>query len=46
MKINITEEFESAENITTALNHIAKLIEQGYTSGHYPTWTLSDNESE
>lgn len=31
-------------DMVEALRTIASLIEQGYTSGHYPTWELVIND--
>jgi hypothetical protein len=40
--IEITEEVGSNDEVVTMLRHIANLIEQGNTSGFYPTWTIND----
>jgi hypothetical protein len=42
ISINITEEKNTPEEMAETLRHIANQIEQGYTSGYYPTWELKD----
>lgn len=42
ISINITEEKNTPEEMVETLRHIANQIEQGYTSGYYPTWELKD----
>lgn len=36
----VVEETETATDMAGVLRTIAGLIEQGYTSGYYPTWQL------
>ncbi len=42
IKINITEEKNTPEEMAETLRFIANQIEEGYTSGYYPTWELKD----
>jgi hypothetical protein len=42
----IREDNLDGQDMVEALRHIANLIEQGYTSGHYPTWELVINDEE
>lgn len=44
LKLTIHDEFDTADALTDAMGHIVGLIEQGYTSGHYPGWTLEGEE--
>lgn len=44
--IVITEKFESEEELISALNRIAGLIGEGYSSGYYPSWYTEEKESE
>lgn len=39
-------DLEPAEDMATALRHIANQLEQGMTSGYYPTWELKVEEEE
>lgn len=41
-----TAECEDAEDLPDLLRHVADLIEQGYTSGDFPTWDIEDEEGE
>lgn len=43
--IEITEDVSTKQDMVYLLEHIAKMIEEGYTSGYYPTWALSGEES-
>lgn len=36
--IEINEEFDSVEDMSVALEHIANLLSQGFTSGIDPDW--------
>lgn len=38
--ITINEEVDSADSMATLLRIIASSIEEGNTSGYYPTWEL------
>lgn len=42
LTVRILEEFKSAEAAADALRHIAGLLDDGFTSGHYPGWELDD----
>ena len=42
----IREDDADANRMAEALRHIADLLEQGMTSGHYPTWELTIEEDE
>lgn len=48
--ITITEEQETTADVVDMLQHIAGLIDQGFTSGYYPTWSMdgvpADDEDE
>lgn len=46
LTINITEEFKSQEDLSNAIREIARLLDNGYTAGHNPNWTISHSESE
>jgi len=46
MRINITEEVSSTTDLINLLKHIAKLIDEGYTSGYYPHWSIEKTEDE
>ena len=37
---------EPSQSMADALRHIADLLDQGYTSGHYPTWEIKIEEDE
>ena len=41
-KINIQHETSSPEQMVETLRHIANQIEEGYTSGYYPTWDMTN----
>ena len=41
-KINVKHETSSTEQMVETLRHIATQIEEGYTSGYYPTWELTN----
>lgn len=40
IKIEINQEFENKEEMASALNYIAGLLEMGYTSGFNPNFQL------
>ena len=40
--ISIKHEAENISNMVVTLRHIANLIEEGNTSGYYPTWEIED----
>jgi hypothetical protein len=42
IKVIINEEFENETSMIDGLNYIIGLIEQGNTSGYYPTWNIID----
>jgi hypothetical protein len=42
IKVIINEEFENETSMIDGLNYIIGLIEQGNTSGYYPTWNIVD----
>ena len=42
----IREEELDDTKMAEALRHAADLVEQGYTSGYYPTWELKIDEDE
>lgn len=42
----IREDEPTPEAMAEALRHIAGLIDQGMTSGYYPTWELVTEEDE
>lgn len=49
IKVIINEEFENETSMIDGLNYIIGLIEQGNTSGYYPTWeiqTVPDEETK
>lgn len=42
-KMNLKiEATESTEDMVRLLEHVAGLIEQGYTSGYHPYWELTE----
>ncbi len=41
LQIEITEEVATAEDLADLLQGIARLLREGYTSGHYPNWALT-----
>jgi hypothetical protein len=41
-KIIITEEVETTTELVTLLVHISNLVDEGYTQGYYPHWTIQD----
>ena len=42
----IREDNLDGQDMAEALRTIANLLDQGYTSGHYPTWELVIEEDE
>lgn len=42
MKIFITDDYNSVEELSDALEHILELVKDGNTSGYYPTWSIED----
>lgn len=40
----INEDAEDEEDFAEILHRIADMIEQGYTSGYHPYWTLIERE--
>lgn len=40
MKIEITQQVKDESEMADLLKRIAELIEEGYTSGYHPHWTL------
>lgn len=38
--IIINEEVETTTEMVNLLRHISNQIEEGYTSGYYPTWRI------
>jgi hypothetical protein len=43
-KIVITEEVETTTEIVRLLEHISKLVDEGYTQGYYPHWKIVETE--
>lgn len=43
-EINVTDEFDDAQQVADALERIAELIRQGYTSGYEPAWNMTGVE--
>lgn len=41
--INIEIEEDDTDGISEALRNVADLIDRGFTSGCYPTWSLVEN---
>ena len=37
---------EPGQSMADALRHIANLLDEGYTSGHYPTWEIKIDDDE
>lgn len=42
----IREDNLEGQDMSEALRKIADMIDEGYTSGHYPTWELVINNEE
>jgi hypothetical protein len=42
IKIDIKHETSTPEQMVETLRHIANQIEEGYTSGYYPTWDMTN----
>lgn len=45
-KIVITEEVKTTTEMVILLEHISKLIDEGYTNGYYPHWQLETIEEQ
>lgn len=45
LRIKITEETRTVDDMVVLLQNILKQVEEGNTSGYYPTWSL-DGEAE
>lgn len=43
--IQITEEVKNNTELVYLLQHIAKLIDQGFTRGYDPNWEISGEET-
>jgi len=46
LKIEISEEVATVEQMAELLEYIAGLVRDGMTSGHYPNWTLNGAEEK
>jgi hypothetical protein len=46
MKIIITEEVTTVTEMVELLNNISKKIDEGYTTGYYPHWSVELTEEE
>lgn len=47
IKIEILDEFENTQELITTMKEITEKLEEGYVSGHYPTWnTTGEAEPE
>lgn len=42
MKIIIDEEVDNSNELTTLLEYVQRLVDEGYTSGYYPHWHLEE----
>lgn len=42
--INVKESAESVSALADLLRHIASQLDEGYTSGYYPTWEMETDE--
>lgn len=45
-QIHIGEDTKDAYEMASLLREIASKLEDGYTSGYYPHWTLVGNDEE
>lgn len=45
-KVIIYDSVETEQDLVHLLNEIARLIENGNTSGHYPGWEIIEDEDE
>jgi hypothetical protein len=46
MNINILEEVTTISEMVELLKHIAQKVDEGYTSGYYPHWSVELTEQE
>ena len=46
MKLVISEEVQTTTEMVRLLEHISKLVDEGYTNGYYPHWQLETIEEE
>lgn len=46
MRIVINSAKPDAESMADLLRNVAGQLDQGYTSGFYPHWTLTDEEDD
>lgn len=46
LRITIEEEVKTPEDLVDLLNFIATKVKDGYTSGHYPHWYVTEVEEE
>ena len=44
LTLKITETFDTTDELLTAIEHIAGLIGEGYTSGFHPGWSLDGEQ--
>ena len=42
----IREDNLDGHDMAEALRHIANLLDEGYTSGHYPTWEIKIDDDD
>lgn len=42
-RIEISQEFATVDELRGALEHIDGLLDGGFTSGYYPTWSLIED---
>lgn len=46
MTIEITEIVDNESAMVDLLNHISELVEQGFTSGYYPHWKITKEDTD
>lgn len=46
ISINITEETHTTYDMADMLEHVARQIRSGVTSGVYPSWSLDGSDDE
>ncbi len=46
MLITINEDVNTATELSYLLRHIAGLVDEGYTSGHMPSWLIINNNDD
>lgn len=46
ISIEIQEPANSVEEMASTLRHIADKLDEGYTSGYYPTWGIKREEDK